>query len=172
MKGYVQNAAPVWVHIMKRSIGPGVKVPLRELYEQYGKKHSIAEGQEFVGWLRNVKLRDSSRWRIILEEDAEQDFQMESPAGDAKSKEVTPPSVVVRKAPEEIIEFAAKEPTIKEMNVKDIVGLSVRRAREVLPKVRDLNLLKYAMQEANQLSGKDSLCILIRKRIREIQIAR
>ena len=177
MKGYVQNAAPVWAHIMKRSIGPSAKIPLTELYEQYGKKYGIAEGQEFVGWLRSVKLRDSNRWRIVLEENLEPEIKKEIDAKTTKlaesdeEKETTPSSIIVKKAPEEIPEYV-KEPTIKEMNVKDVVGLSVRRAREVLPKIRDLNLLKYAMQEANQLSGKDSLCILLRKRIREIQIAR
>jgi len=161
---------------MKRSIGPSAKIPLTDLYEQYGKKYGIAEGQEFVGWLRSVKLRDAGKWRIILEEDLKSEIKKEvstevTDLVEDSKEEVTPASIVVKKAPEEIPEHI-KEPTIKEMNVKDVVGLSVRKAREVLPKIRDLNLLKYAMQEANQLSGKDSLCILLRKRIREIQIAR
>lgn len=169
MKGYVQNTAPIWAHVMKRAVGPGAKVPLSDLYEQYGKKHGIADGEEFVGWLRNVKLKDADRWRIILEEDK---------TGDPKVKEDTEKEYkeetivnVVATAPGEYPKDL-REPTVKEMTVKDVVGLSVRRAREVLPKVRDLNLLKYAMQEANQLAGKDSLCRILRKRIKEIQIAR
>jgi hypothetical protein len=58
------------------------------------------------------------------------------------------------------------------MNVDDVVGLSVRQARELLPKVTDLNLLKYALQEANQLANKDSLCKVIRKRITDLQLCR
>lgn len=172
MNGYVQNAAPVWAHVMKRSVGPGGKVPLQELYEQYGKKHGIAEGDEFIGWLRSVKLKDSQRWRIVLEEGTsippKKKAKVEEAVEEPQEQTITN---VVATAPGEFPE-ELKEKTIKEMNVKDVVNLSVRKAREVLPKIRDLNLLKYAMQEANQRSGKDSLCILLRKRIKEIQIAR
>ena len=58
------------------------------------------------------------------------------------------------------------------MAVVDIVEMSVRQARETLPKITDLNLLKYAFQEANQRAGKDSLCRILRKRIKELQISR
>ncbi len=168
MKGYVQNNAPIWAHAMKRAVGPGGKISLDSLYEQYGKKHGIAAGQEFVGWLRDVKLKDANRWRIILEEDTEV-----TPQKDPEEQEVKEETIVnvVATAPGEYPE-ELKVASIKEMSVKDVVNLSVRKAREVLPKVKDLNLLKYAMQEANQLAGKDSLCIQLRKRIREVQIAR
>ncbi|MHA1833725.1 MAG: hypothetical protein ACTSV7_07015, partial [Candidatus Baldrarchaeia archaeon] len=69
MNGYIQNITPVYAHAMKRAVGPGVRVSLDELYEQYGRKHNLTEGTEFVEWLRNVKLRDIDRWKIILEEE-------------------------------------------------------------------------------------------------------
>ncbi len=171
MKGYVQNTAPIWSHVMKRSVGPGGKISLDELYEQYGKKHNIAAGTEFVGWLRNVKLKDADRWRIILEDETEVPSKKDSKVEEVE--EVIEETIVnvVATAPGEYPE-ELKEPAVKEMSVKDVVNLSVRKARDVLPKVRDLNLLKYAMQEANQLAGKDSLCRQLRKRIREVQIAR
>ena len=55
MKGYVLNSAPIWAHVMKRAVGPGAKISLDDLYEQYGKKHGLAEGEEFVEWLKSVK---------------------------------------------------------------------------------------------------------------------
>ena len=60
----------------------------------------------------------------------------------------------------------------KEMGVADVVGLSVRRGREILPKIMDLKLLKYAYEEARQLAGKDSLCREINKRIKTLEMAR
>jgi len=160
MKGYVMNASTIWTHALKRAIGPGQKVELEELYEQYGAKHSLATGEEFIQWLRSVKLPDSKKWKIVLEEsgpeiEEESEVKVDVVAKISNRVESGPPPMVKKK-----------------MEVADIVNLSVRNAREVLPKVTDLNLLKYAMQEANQLSGKDSLCKIIRKRIRDLQIGR
>lgn len=66
MNGYVMNITKTWMNAMKRAVGPGAKIPLDELYEQYGKKHNLAEGVEFVEWLKNVKLRDRERWNIVV----------------------------------------------------------------------------------------------------------
>jgi len=68
MNGYVQNKTNIWAHAMKRSIGPNAKVPLDELYEQYGTKHNLKKGKEFVEWLRTVKLKDESKWMVIFDE--------------------------------------------------------------------------------------------------------
>ena len=152
MEGYIMNKSPKWKHALKRSVAPGSKIKLDELFEQYGVKYGLEDGPEFVAWLREVKLKDSNTWKIVLEEN-EKELSTETAKEVSKYDNVVPP-------------VASK------MSIGDITGLSVRRAREVVPKINDLTLLKYAMQEANQLSGKDSLCKIIRKRIREIQIAR
>lgn len=158
MNGYVMNTSTSWTHAMKRSIGPGAKVPLNELFEQYGAKHDLKEGQEFVQWLREVKLKDSKKWRIVLEEETS---TTETKAISEETKKATP------------VMSGPSSPLVKKKTeVSDIVNLSVRKAREQLPRITDLNLLKYSLQEANQLAGKDSLCKIIRKRIKDLQIAR
>jgi hypothetical protein len=177
MNGYVQNVTPVYAHAMKRTIGPGVKVPLNELYEQYGRKHNLLEGTEFVEWLRNVKLRDMDRWKIILEDEEisvtqrakktvveevnmaggeimYEDSPPQSKSGEGRNKDMNPVSTI----------------NIKGMTVEDVVNLPVRKAREMLPEMTDINLLKYALQEAGPRAGKDTLCILLRKRIAELGI--
>ena len=55
------------------------------------------------------------------------------------------------------------------MTVEDVVELSVRPAREILPKISDIKLLKYALQEAYPRGGKESLCRLLHKRIKELE---
>ena len=65
MQGYVRNKTPFWRHAMKRSVAPGSRITLDSLYEQYGEKHSLDEGEQFVSWLRDVKLKDSTIWEIV-----------------------------------------------------------------------------------------------------------
>jgi phage I-like protein len=161
MNGYVKNTSPIWMHAMKRSIGPGKEVALDELYEQYGIKHDLQPGEEFIQWLRNVKLKDKDIWKIIINDEKDKEAKIESELSEAKK---------AKPAQKNYDNVAPMTQT--KMQVSDVVELSVRNAREVLPNVTDLNLLKYALKEANQLSGKDSLCRIIRKRIRDLQIAR
>jgi len=59
----------------------------------------------------------------------------------------------------------------KGMTVDEVTGLSVRKSREVIPQIMDVKLLKYSLQQANQMAGKDSLCRIIRKRIQELEIS-
>lgn len=150
MDGYVKNVSAGWAHAFKRAVRPGAEIPLDELYEQYGKKYSLEKGTEFVNWLRTVKLKDTSRWRVI--------------------DEVVPHTEI-----DEV--FVEKKPTTsnsqfvspKHMSVEDVVELTVRPAREVLPNISDIKLLKYALQEAKPRAGKESLCRMLSKRIIELE---
>jgi hypothetical protein len=143
---------------MKRVIGPGIKISLSDLYEQYGKKHGIHEGEPFVQWLREVKLKDRDKWEIILINE-DDDTKDENTVEEIEDSVGTVHDNIAPLVP-------------KKIEVGEIVELSVRKARELLPKITDLNLLKYALQEANPRAGKDSLCNILRKRIKELQIAR
>ena len=167
MKGYVMNKSNIWMHAMKRAIGPGQKVELAELYEQYGVKHNLAEGEEFTQWLRNVKLRDANKWSIVLENE-------KSEPSDAvvEEKEKVEEKELPERRNESRFSKATAPPVPDKMGVADVVGLSVRQGREVLPKIMDLKLLKYAYEEARQLAGKDSLSREIKKRIRALEISR
>ena len=153
MKGYVKNKSNIWTHAMKRAIGPGATVPLDDLYEQYGEKHGFDKGDEFINWLKEVKLKDDKRWEVITETDLDQ----------------APPEVEVKKLEEDKYTSNAE---LKKVGVEDIVDLSVRKARDLLPRIKDVKLLKYALKEAQPRAGKDSLCRLLRKRIQDIQISR
>lgn len=168
MKGYVMNKSNIWMHAMKRAIGPGQKVELDELFEQYGAKHDLAEGEEFAQWLRSVKLKDANKWSVVLEDGSKEKADVESGDKVEKVKEVASPE----KRRNSEVSTAVAPPVPDKMGVADVVELSVRRGREVLPKIMDLKLLKYAYEEARQRAGKDSLCREIRKRIRALEIAR
>jgi hypothetical protein len=155
MNGYLINRGPMWLHAMKRAIGPGAKVPLTELYDQYGPKHELEKGQEFIEWLKNVKLRGNDNWHVEADQDAEAE----------EVQEETPAEIEERR-----IDITKINP--KEMDIGEVVNLSVRQAREVIPQVTDLKLLKYSMSEARPRPGKESLCRILRKRIRELETQR
>ena len=158
MDGYVVNTSPGWVHAMKRSIGPGAKISLQELYDQYGVKHELEEGSAFVEWLETVKLRGSKKFKIVLDNEP-QVKKVSKQEADSESRK------------KEVHSDAVAPPVATKMDVDDVVNLSVRRAREVIPTVMDSQLLKYSLQQANQLAGKDSLCKILRKRIQELSLS-
>lgn len=164
MNGYILNKQPIWAHVLKREVKPGGEIPLDEVYNEYGKKYGLAEGKEFIGWLRKVKLRDAEKWKIVYVSEEEEAIEKEN---DVSPIDISPNEKVGLKQPDNVPPLVATK-----LDVADVVKLSVRKAREVIPNIRDLNLLKYSLQEASPLAGKDSLCRILRKRIMEIQISR
>lgn len=150
MEGYLKSIDTKWKHIFKRAVRPGGKIPLEELYEVYGIKHNLEPGEEFIKWLKEVKLKNQNdSWEIVLSDDS------------------TPEDLK-----EEVIEDAgvtSGDFQRKGFTVEDIVNLSVRKAREILPHITDLRLLQYSLKEARPRANKDSLCRMLEKRINELQ---
>lgn len=170
--GYVKNISPLWAHAMKRAIGPGHTIPLDELYAQYGEKHELNAGDEFIMWLKEVKLRDSNKWKIFNADDTPYKSGVNAPK-ERPAEEVQAPvkdDTVSEKRSESRGDNVAPAVT-KGLDVMDVVELSVRKAREVIPKITDIQLLRYAVKEANQRAQKDSLVRILRKRIQELEVS-
>lgn len=168
LEGYVKNMTHLWAHTMKRAVGPGAKIPLQEIYDQYGKKHNLKPDKDFVMWLRSVKLRDRDKWGIFsLDNKPFEDVILEVDKDEKVDEDMTTVVVKVDKARGDNV----APPVVKDMEIADIIALSVRKAREAIPTIQDMQLLKYAEKEASQLAGKDSLCIILRKRIQELSIS-
>lgn len=165
MNGYIRNKSMSWVHAMKKSISPNARVSLDELYEQYGEKHDLPPGPEFVAWLRDVKLPNEDQWEIVfVENDTELKEQPEEVENTEEKEEMNTVDNKVN-----VSTGSSGKIDVHSMTVKDIVNLTVRPAREIIPLIQDVNLLRYSLQEANQLAGKDSLCQIIRKRIQTMR---
>ncbi|HLD90955.1 MAG TPA: hypothetical protein VI911_08085 [Patescibacteria group bacterium] len=168
MIGYIQNITSGWAHAMKRAIRPGGKIELDELYIQYGKKHAIEEGAPFIEWLKSIKLRDPNRWKIVYDDGTRVTPEVavevnNTVEGAAKNEE----SKVSSRKTDHVTPIVPKG-----ISVSDLVGLPVRKARDMMPQLTDVKLLQYALQQASSLSNKDSLCRILRKRITELKIAR
>lgn len=154
MKGYVRNKSPLWRHALKRSFGPGHTVDLDEIYKQYGEKHGLKKGSQFVDWLRHVKLKDEVVWEIVYNEKPSQQVEID-----------------IQREKENINIRDGFSPLVKkDLTIEEITSLSVRKARERLPKITDLDLLKYAHKQVNQMANKDTLTRMIRKRIQELEV--
>jgi len=154
MNGYIKNKTSLWRHAMKREIGPGKTVSLDELYEQYGEKHSLEKGKSFVEWLKHIKLKDTNVWQVVYNED-EKNIGKKASKPEEKSnvaKELVVPHVK------------------KEQSVDEVVNLSVREAREKLPKMTNTKLLKYGLEVAGKLANKDTLCQMLRRRLSELEL--
>lgn len=158
MKGFVKNVSSKWMYAMKRSIKPGGQVELEELYEQYGKKYDMKFDDNFIDWLKNIKLKNADVWKIVYDftDNVLKDIHV------VEEKEISDAER----------EGQSSHLSAKKLEVSDVVNLTVRYAREIIPKVTDLTLLKYSLSEAKQLSNKDSLCKILQKRVKELQIAR
>lgn len=170
MKGYIKNVAQGWTHAFKRAVGPGQEITLDELYGQYGEKHSLKEGQEFVDWLKDVKIKNSDRWKIVCE-----DFNVVKESSTEVEILDKPVEEVVKAKKEQKVRVTKKNEGVtpivqKELSPAHIAKMTPRMAKEALPKINDLNMLKYALSEANPLAGSDALCRLIRKRMDELQM--
>ena len=160
MEGYVKNVSKDWAYAMKRAVRPGGEIPLGELFDQYGKKYDMLPDEGFIEWLTNVKLKDRDNWKIVY------DFK-------EKSKTKEPVIEPIKQEPKSSHTASYSTPMVtKKLQVEDVVNLSVRKAREEIPNIMDLNLLKYALKEAKQLSDKDSLCRILYKRVQELQMSR
>jgi len=151
----------LWSHVMKRAVGPGANILLQDIYDQYGKKHNLRSKKEFIKWLQDVKLRDKDKWQVFETDGKILDEVSENKE---KPKEVNVETTKVRG--DNVTPIVEKD-----IEISDIVGLSVRNAREIIPGIMDIQLLKYSEKEAKQLTGKDSLCIILRKRIQELSIS-
>jgi len=158
IEGYVRNMTHLWAHVMKRSVGPGANIPLQDIYDQYGKKHNLKSKKEFITWLKEIKLRDGDKWKIFTE-----DGKVVTEVAEAEKESSVKPKQARGDNVPPVVE--------KDIDISDIVALSVRKAREIIPNILDIQLLKYAEKEAKQLTGKDSLCIILRKRIQELSIS-
>lgn len=159
MEGYVKNVSSDWSYIMKRSVRPGGEIPIKELYEQYGKKYELSPDKEFIDWLLKVKLKNKNKWKIVY------DFKNNDDSVKTEVEEIK--SKPQHKSSDSVTPMVSNK-----MQVEDIVNLTVRKAREVLKNINDLKLLKYSLAEARQLSNKDSLCREIDKRIKQLYISR
>lgn len=171
MKGYVRNLSVKPVYALKRHILPGKSVPLKTLYKEYGVKHGIEEGQAFVDWLRKIKLPNEEIWEIHFEDGVVEENKI---TVTAQITQVVDGAEKPKKKEGLSNEEKAKSarPLVKkEWEVEDLVALTVKNAREEIPKIKDRKVLSYALNVARQRPNKETICRILEKRIDELKIS-
>jgi hypothetical protein len=136
-----------------------IALPSYEKIVDYGraqldemKKSSPLEHEFFIDWLKNVKLKGNfDDWLIVEEEDLSDVTSVEV--------EATPNSYEINNKGDIVL---------SKLSVKEVMDLPVRKAREVIPAIQDVKLLKFALRECSPLPGKESLCRILNKRILEL----
>ena len=173
MKGYVRNLSVKPVYALKRHIRPGKSVPLKTLYKEYGEKHGIEKGQPFVDWLRKIKLPNTDIWEIHYEKDVpEEENKITVTAkitqvvdGAEKNEKPTRPEGLSNEE-----KAHSGGPFIKrEWEVEELVALTVKQARQEIPKIKDRKVLSYALNVARQQPNKETICRILEKRIDEVK---
>lgn len=183
MEGYIKNTGNRYVYIFKQPVKPGERIELDSLYRRYGKKHGIEEGDAFVDWVKNVKLRDNTSFTVFYKGNMDKAKVEHTETVQKSIDSENRPSVAETNEKSKInkkdrFNAAVKgntgtAPVVKtKMNVEDVVSMSVRTARVKLNDITDYKLLKYAYQEARNRTGKDTLCQLLRRRLKDMEMDR
>jgi len=168
MNGYVKNRTGRPLYALKRHILPGKEVPLAELYKEYGEKHGIERGQPFANWLRQVKLPNEQIWEIQYEDSPKEENKV---TVTAKITQVVDGDERKEGLSNEEKAKSARPQVKNEWEVGDIVALTVSKAREEIPKIRDKKLLSWALNVARQTPNKETVCRILEKRIDELKVS-
>lgn len=166
MQGYVRNISRTWRHALKRSVAPGQKIDLDVLYAEYGEKHGIEEGQPFVDWIRNVKLKDAGTWEVSYRKPMDIPEDVSKETKNVVSDDDKTQKDEQENKPDNVAPFNVTKP-----DISYVVDLSVRKAKEELPKIMDVKLLRAALNITNTQAGKDTLTRMLRKRIKELELS-
>jgi hypothetical protein len=173
MKGYVRNISVRPVYALKRHILPGKSVELNVLYKEYGEKHGIEEGQPFVDWLRKIKLPNEEIWDIQMVEDLEEENKV---TVTAKITQIVDGADDQKEQKKEGLSNQDKVNSggvqmKKEWEVEEVVDLTVKQAREEIPKIKDRKILSYALTVARQRPNKETICRILEKRLNEVKVS-
>lgn len=182
---HVKNITNSWKHAMKRVIPPMGTIPVKELHLQYGKKVGIRNGLEFVSWLKEHKLKDTTSWEVIKIEPPEvkrppvfgeegyvnpERERYKEPELDDLDKEAEDAATADDPyVPRNVHTEGNFVPMVKiETKIEDIVNLKSADILSTLKDIDDVVLLKYALSDATKRPKKETLCRALRKRIREL----
>jgi len=168
MNGYVKNRTSRPLYALKRHILPGKEIPLAELYKEYGEKHGIERGQPFANWLRQVKLPNEQIWEIQYDDSPKEENKV---IVTAKITQVVDGDERKEGLSNEEKAKSARPQVKNEWEVEDIVALTVSKAREEIPKIRDKKLLSWALNVARQTPNKETVCRILEKRIDELKVS-
>lgn len=202
MPGYLKNISSSWMYAFKQKIRPGDAIFLDDLFKKFSKNEESFENfaQRFIidrkldQNLWELKLDVSAgnkKSKIKQETVTETQVEKEVTITEVKSDEpkIKDFSSHITSKHEETSKLAVDSTEkdsgrsqqvdetssriLKDIIIaEDLATLAIKKAKEIVPNVNDINKLKSALTIASTLSNKDALCNLLKKRIQEVSSAR
>ena len=159
INGYVINRSPRSKYIFKRSVTPGAKIPIKDLYDSYKKKYRGKLDLDFVEWLKENKIPKTGEWEVLVR---------------SVEKENDPTEEILD------LEISKKEKSLEtsflnlaapdKLTATEIAGLKHKdNPRKVIQQVTSVHKLRRALSLCRNTSGKAILMKYIKRRIDQLK---
>ncbi len=222
MDSYVKNVSNNFIYALQRHWAPNHTISLEELYSQYGEKHGLEYGPEFIAWLLELKLVDRSKWQIVYNgkvvsslaevnklgkpqkevrkmqlssskvvfSDTPIDFESEivfpgeksvkkvEQTDGSSSEEASPAekpidSLTGKPVNRQVMTIKRRVPKgpgeKKRITAEDILNLKAAEMKETIKNIKDIRVLRRALQEAESRRNTATLCKLLKERINQLK---
>jgi len=160
INGYVVNSCGRAKHRFKKNIYPGMKVPLKDLYELYAGSYGKPFDIGFVEWLAENKAPAGCGFDIVVESIEETDTTVEK---------CVESCVVVSGTPAVVEEVEEKLPTPNNLSATQIAALKMKHEpKKIIQEILSVHKLRRALTLCKGRPGKETLYRLIKDRISEL----
>lgn len=151
IEGYVINNAGRSKYIFKQHVGPGSRIPLKEMYRKYQYKYKGEFDVDFLNWLEENKVPDD--FDIVVE------HIEESVTEEVQEEDVDK----IKALPSNSFDYDKITHTeIADLKMKD-------NPKKVIALVDSVHKLRRALTICNNRKGKSTLIKIIKKRIEELK---
>lgn len=175
MKGYVKNIGKAPVYVLKNVVGCNEIINFDVLVERFGDVADTSSAKSFANWLVKNKFVDRTTWKVVAGKETNQkknieDLEKTISDNEIKNeKEEAEPVSKVTATNREIIRKVVTGVS-REMTADDVATMSVSEMKRSLPKIDDIKLLKTALNKAESMTQKATLCNGLRDRITQLSI--
>ncbi len=163
MKGFVKNEGKKGIFILQRTLYPGSLLSFDEAYLSVGQKSGRKKGDSFVRWLRDECL-SGNQWVFYKEEGVpyfsqeELDEVEERPAG----------AVAPAKGAGRVMRRHINDAKGTEITASTIIEEPYSRAKVLIDKCADRNILKKALALSQHFSKKEEHMRHLMRRLQQV----
>ena len=163
MKGFVKNEGERGTFILQRTLPPGATLSFEDAYLSVGKKSGKKKGISFVRWLRDNYLSET-QWVFYKEEGIPYFVQKKLKEIEEKPVEPVAPAkgagTVMRRKPD------GTKGT--EITPNTIIEEQFDRAKVLIDKCADKNVLKKALVLSQHFSAKEEHMRHLMRRLQQV----
>lgn len=175
MKGYVKNIGKAPIYVLKNVVGCNEIINFDVLVERFGDVADTSSAKTFANWLSKNKFVDKTTWKVVVGKENTQKKKvedLEETVSDDEAKDEKEEAESISKVTATNREIIRKVVTgvSREMTADDVATMSVSEMKRNLPKIDDIKLLKMALNKAESMTQKATLCNGLRDRITQLSV--